>query len=132
MSVPELIRYVRTDLIAFTRHSDYEPEPTLLDRAAGVWLDCFDIPWVAPADILETLRHGKNAAIVSPELHGRQHVEFWTLLRALMASGEAAGLEQRLLLCTDYPDEAKTFSRMLRRYDQSGAVRYGRRPDRRA
>ena len=104
MSVPETLVYRRAGLRFFARESEYEPSPALYADAAGVWMDQFHSDWIAPQHILRHLDAGKQVALVSPELHGRPHEEFWTRLRT-------AGLHRQthLMLCTDFPVAARDF-----------------------
>ena len=69
--------YARAGLPFFTRHSDVEPAPALYDAADGVWLDDFDGGFIAEQRIAAHLAAGKRVAVVSPELHGRDHDAAW-------------------------------------------------------
>jgi hypothetical protein len=111
MSVPDALHYLRAGLTAFTRHSEYEAEPSFLHEAAGVWLDRFVDPWVNPSDIIGQLSAGKRVAVVSPELHRKPHLQAWGLWRAALAASALppALIAERLMLCTDFPDEAQAF-----------------------
>lgn len=102
MSVPETVVQLRLGLPVFTRASEYEMPPPLYDRAIGVWLDAFTGQWWEPAVAESFLRDGKRVCIVSPELHGRDHLPLWS---ALAASGLAA--HPALMLCTDLPEDAR-------------------------
>jgi hypothetical protein len=111
MSVPDALHYLRAGLTAFTRHSEYEAEPSFYREAHGVWLDRFVDPWVDPDEIVGQLRRGKQVAVVSPELHRKPHATAWTLWRAALRASAlpAALIDQNLMLCTDFPDEARAF-----------------------
>ena len=102
MSVPETVVQLRLGLPVFTRASEYEMPPPLYDRAIGVWLDAFTGQWWEPAVAEGFLRDGKRVCIVSPELHGRDHLPLWN---SLEASGLAA--HPALMLCTDLPEDAR-------------------------
>jgi hypothetical protein len=104
MSVPETLAYRRDGLRFFTRESEYEPNPALYADAAGVWMDMFHGEWISPARIREHLQAGKQVALVSPELHGRPHLAFWTRLRDARLHAE-----RDLMLCTDLPLAAREF-----------------------
>ena len=89
----------------FVRHSELEPMPGASPhyrRAAGVWLDAFEGQWWDAGVVLAHLAHGKEVAIVSPELHGREHTACWDLLAAADL-WHAPGV----LLCTDLPANAE-------------------------
>jgi len=102
MSVPQMIWYRNTGLKYFSRRSEYEMFPTLLDDASGVWIDCFLTDEWIDCDLVQTylLAH-KDICFVSPELHKRNYIDFWHRLRDMM-HGE-------FMLCTDYPVEADEF-----------------------
>ena len=102
MSVPETVVQLRLGLPVFTRASEYEMPPPLYDRAIGVWLDAFTGQWWEPGVAESFLRDGKRVCIVSPELHGRDHLPLWD---SLEGSGLAA--HPALMLCTDLPEDAR-------------------------
>lgn len=102
MSIPDTIQWLKTPVPVFVRQSDVEPEPPLIDRAAGVWLDAFASDWWRAETILRHLDAGRRVCIVSPDLHGRPCLPVWEYL-------DAAGLDaaDALMLCTDHPTEAR-------------------------
>lgn len=102
MSVPDSLRYLRAGLPSFTRHSDLEPDPASYEQAAGVWLDDFGGGWIAEATIAAHVGAGKRVAVVSPELHGRDHRAAWSEWRNWDVWGSG-----HVLLCTDRPAEAE-------------------------
>ena len=104
MAIPDMLGYLRAGLPFYTRHSDIEPEPILYEPAAGVWLDSFGPDWLTASVIEGHLRSGKSVCIVSPELHGRDHLAFWQQM-----SGWPIIKEKNVILCTDYPQVAKEF-----------------------
>lgn len=106
MSVPDTLGYVRHGVPLYTRCSEYEPSPACLDQAAGIWLDAFNDEWYDWQLVRGWLAAGKAVCIVSPELHGRSHHEWWEELRANQLHDEPL-----LELCTDFPDNAKDFFR---------------------
>ncbi|ODV27246.1 MAG: phosphodiesterase [Rhodanobacter sp. SCN 68-63] len=104
MSVPELVAQLQNGAPAYTRASEYENPPSCYQAAAGVWLDSFESEWYDMTFINKLLNDGKKVCIVSPELHKRDHIPLWA---ALKASGIWS--DPSLMLCTDFPSEAKTF-----------------------
>ncbi len=102
MSIPDALRYVRAGIPYFARHSDVEAQPALYAEAAGVWLDDFAGGFIAEERIAAHLCAGKRVAVVSPELHGRDHLAAWTLWRTwdVWSSDD-------VLLCTDHPTSAQ-------------------------
>lgn len=104
MSVPDLIGYCAAGIPFFTRVSEYEREPVLLAEAAGVWLDAFAADWYTDTTVRSFLAAAKRVCIVSPELHRRPHLTLWSRLKEL--DRDSSG---RLMLCTDFPEEARSF-----------------------
>lgn len=102
MAIPDMLGWLRVGVPVFTRHSDIESEPVLLDDAAGVWLDGFYSDWWDAGVIRRHLDAGRRVCIVSPELHGRDPYPVWDRLAATDLRQSA-----RLMLCTDFPADAK-------------------------
>jgi hypothetical protein len=106
MSIPDALGYLKADIRAFTRQSEYETQPAFLEQAAGVWLDAFHGPWADDSVIERHMAVGRPVALVSPELHRRPHLDEWAAWRELE---QRAGTNNLLMLCTDFPDEAERF-----------------------
>jgi len=102
MSVPDALGYVRAGLPTFTRHSDVEPDPVLLTDSDGVWLDDFDGGWLGEEQVAAHLAADRRVAVVSPELHGRDHHAVWGQWRYWNVWGHPG-----VSLCTDHPLEAQ-------------------------
>lgn len=102
MSIPDMRGYVQHNLPIFTRVSELEKIPILLNESIGIWLDEFHSTWYSPDNINQFLSNGKYVCIVSPELHGRNHIQTWHMLKSL-------SLHPNLMLCTDFPDKAQDF-----------------------
>jgi hypothetical protein len=103
-TVPDGLNYIRKGMCTFTRQSEYELVPCYYKESSGVWLDEFFSPWINEETILEHLHNRKQLCIVSPELHGRPHLERWKKYRTWDKS-----LRNRVMLCTDFPDQAEEF-----------------------
>ncbi|HEX8913960.1 MAG TPA: hypothetical protein VF796_16545, partial [Humisphaera sp.] len=101
MSVPDALGYLRHGVRAFTRQSEYEPDPAFYDRAAGVWVDCFHGDWVDAATIARHLDAGKQVCLVSPDLHKRPAADEWARLAAMPVAARAG-----VMICTDDPEGA--------------------------
>jgi glycerophosphoryl diester phosphodiesterase len=101
MSVPDAVVAVRRGLPIYTRHSDVEREPVLYAAAGGVWLDDFAGGFITEARVAAHLDAGKHVAVVSPELHGRDHAPAWREWRTWSVWRHPA-----IALCTDLPDHA--------------------------
>ena len=99
MSIPEMVYQHKTGLKVFTGLSDIIPNPILLDKAEGVWLDCFNSDWFGEKEVKEILNQGKKVCIVSPDLHKREYKNVWE--RYKNVSG--------IMICTDYPKEAEVY-----------------------
>ena len=102
MSVPDMLLYAQQQIPFYTRLSEYESPPILLDEAKGVWVDSFNKNWVDISSLLDLSTKGKQVVIVSPELHKRDHLDFWHNLKAIADN-------PMISLCTDYPKEAESF-----------------------
>ena len=99
MSIPEMVYQHKVGLKVFTGLSDILPNPILFEKAKGIWLDCFNSDWFGKKEILDLLNQGKQVCIVSPDLHKREYKYVWEKYKNI--SG--------IMLCTDYPNEAKEF-----------------------
>lgn len=99
MSVPDALGYARSKMPFAVRISEYETNERLLTDAAFVWLDAFHSDWYKVESVEKFLRLGKKVAIVSPELHGRDHLPLWRRLKSVSAN-------DGLYLCTDFVNEA--------------------------
>lgn len=102
MSTPDAVRWLKTDVPVYTRHSDIEPEPPLYEQAAGVWLDAFNSEWWDTSVIRKHLDAGKRVCLVSSELHGRDPSRAWDRI-----SSSDLTKSSDFLICTDLPEEAR-------------------------
>jgi glycerophosphoryl diester phosphodiesterase len=105
MAVPDGLIYARQQFTTYTRHSEYEPVPPYYDFAQGVWLDEFNGHWLTDAVIEGHLSQGKSLCIVSPDLHRRNNTQEWKNYKQL----EARIGHDRIMLCTDFPEQAQEF-----------------------
>lgn len=106
MAVPDALGYLHQGTPCFTRQSEIEPLPAFLDQADGVWLDCFHRDWIDAKVIGEHLQAGRRVALVSPELHGRNCETTWSVWKKACQSLELDSSDNRLILCTDFPERA--------------------------
>lgn len=102
MSVPDLRLYKDKGLPYYTRMSEVEIQPAWLENALGVWLDQFNSTWFDDKEIQDLLEKNKRICFVSSELHSRDPVPLWNLIKKFSKNSNIS-------LCTDYPDKAKKF-----------------------
>ena len=81
---------------------DFEKEMPFYKDCTTVWIDYFNGDGPTIQKVIETLKDGKIACVVSPELHKRDYQQMWEYLKPMKG-------EERLYLCTDYPDKAKEY-----------------------
>ncbi|MGX2971477.1 hypothetical protein [Helicobacter sp. T3_23-1059] len=108
MSVPDMRYYAHFGLTFFTRQSEIEQTPALYDEAEGVWCDEFYSHWISESTILAHLENGKKVAIVSPELHKRDHKSAWHDYKQILYSHNLQD-NKNIFLCTDFPHLAREF-----------------------
>ena len=99
MSIPEMVVQHKEGLKFFTGLSDIIPTPIMLEKAQGIWLDSFYSDWFSAKDIFDLQIKGKKICIVSPDLHKREYKNVWQKYKNI----------QGIMLCTDYPNEAKEY-----------------------
>lgn len=99
MSIPEMVVQHKLGMKIFTGLSDIAPSPVLLEQAEGIWLDCFNADWFGEKEIATLTSQGKKVCIVSPDLHKREHKPAWEKYKNMHG----------IMVCTDYPEEAKEF-----------------------
>lgn len=104
MSVPELVRQLKGEMIVFTGLSDIQPFPVFLDKCQGIWLDCFNSDWYDEKIVDKLLEQGKRVCVVSSDLHLRSTEKQWDILCRVKNI-----LSPNLLLCTDKPLIARDF-----------------------
>lgn len=99
MSIPEMIIQNKLGLKFFTGKSDVINFPIMFNESKGIWLDSFYSDWFEEKEIKEILAQDKKVCIVSPELHKREYKSVWQKYRNING----------IMLCTDFPLEAKEF-----------------------
>ena len=107
MSVPDGLGYLKQNIKAFTRESEYEKIPSFYDEACGVWLDEFQGHWITKEVIEKHIKNNKQICIVSPDLHKREYRNEWQCYKEIE---KELGINN-LMICTDYPEIAKEFFR---------------------
>ena len=71
---------------------------------SGVWIDTFDGSYNQVAAALSLCADEIPCAIVSPELHGRSHLDLWSDIKHNSISSHRS-----FQICTDFPEEAFHF-----------------------
>lgn len=104
MSTPELLNYEREGFPIAVRMSEFEREPLLTKTSTYIWLDSFEERWFDESVLFRLLEMGKTVAVVSPELHCRDHWHDWKFLK-----NKGLHNHPRMMLCTDFPLEARRF-----------------------
>lgn len=104
MSVPDSFAY-KNKLEFFSRQSELEEHPIFYNECRGIWMDAFyNEKWISEELIRGHLSESKVVALVSPDLHKRDYLSFWSFLKSTSLS-----LEHNIILCTDFPKEAEEF-----------------------
>lgn len=104
MSIPQMVEFKQMGLRFFTRQSEVEIEPCMYEDAAGVWIDGFwGTDWITEELLKNHIKNGKEVCLVSPELHLKDYMSFWIKLKKWNLDNS------KVILCTDYPDEAREF-----------------------
>jgi len=104
MSIPDMVFQIRRGMRVFTGLSDIMPTSVLLDKSAGVWLDCFNSDWYDADTIDDLITNGKSVCVVSADLHKRETTVQWDTIKNCKNINS-----QNLLLCTDFPEKAQEF-----------------------
>lgn len=102
MSIPDMRRCLDRKMPVFARASEVEKDPPWIAEVVGIWFDSFDGDNYDTGRIAEYLCDGKQVCIVSPELHKRPWLSVWRDIDALSVHAE-------LMICTDYPEQARQF-----------------------
>lgn len=105
MSVPDGLQYLKHDITSFTRQSEYENNPSFYNKAKGIWLDEFHKHWIDKTILENHISNKKEICIVSPDLHKRSYEKEWSNYLEI----ENALHINNLMICTDYPEQARDF-----------------------
>jgi len=107
MSVPDMLGYIKMNLNTYSRCSEIERKPSLLDKCQGVWLDNFSSNELDLKALGEFLLMGKYVTLVSPELHKYEYFSYWEEVKSYLSNNSQ--YINQIGLCTDFPMEAKEF-----------------------
>lgn len=97
-SIPEMLNFRKANLPHALRISEYEQE--LSWETPYIWLDAFISDWWIEGELLNKFSEKHFVVVVSPELHGRQHLKVWDKVIEQISDGN-----HNLGVCTDLPDE---------------------------
>lgn len=101
MSAPEMVVYHKQNFRFFTRQSEIEMVPIMYDKADGIWMDEWEKGWITADLIKKHLSNHLQMGIISPEVHGRDHIPLWNILKEIKSDD--------VMLCTDKVKEAEAF-----------------------
>ena len=104
MSIPDMVSYLSLGLPCYARNSELEPFSINHSAITGHWVDTFDDTYPQVSAALKIIESGLCAAIVSPELHGKKHIQVWEQIKS-----NELHLSPSFRLCTDFPDQAFSF-----------------------
>jgi hypothetical protein len=104
MSIPETLNYKKKGLPYLVRLSEYETLNSLITDSKGVWIDSFHDQWYEINIVESLLKTSKIVILVSPELHGREHISLWQSLK-----NKGLHKNENFYLCTDYPILAEEY-----------------------
>jgi hypothetical protein len=107
MSIPDTLGYAKSKLTFYTRCSDIEEYPALLNESDGIWLDNFSSNHLDIDSLSRFLDLNKKVVLVSPELHTFEYKPYWNQLLNYLKSNP--GKASNIGLCTDKPLDAKEF-----------------------
>lgn len=104
MSIPDTLGYLKNEMNIFVRQSEYEKDLPFYNDVKGIWLDAFENLWYTEELVKKHLNNGKKVAIVSSELHQRDYLSHWRIIK----EWEIDKLEN-IILCTDFPVKANNY-----------------------
>lgn len=107
MSLPQMVEYAKENINFFTHISDVMMVPPLIKESSckGIWVDCFYSLWYDKEKIKELLKFDKILCFVSEELHGRENLIQWKILKDFKSECKQCNI----YLCTDFPEKAKEY-----------------------
>lgn len=104
MSVPDLISGVKYNLNQYARYSNYEDPFPYSEFTNGLWIDRFNSEIPNKSEIISLFKKWSSLVFVSPELHGREYLNYWNFIKNFFKNSE-----KEIMICTDHPLEAYEF-----------------------
>jgi len=108
MSIPDTFPYIKNNLNIFLRHSDYEEPSKNFNQYDGIWIDHFERDMFSPKDLDLYLSNEKKICFVSPELHNREYIKYWEMIKRYVNKTKIAN-KKNIMICTDKTQEALEF-----------------------
>ena len=97
-SVPDIYCFKQKGIPHALRLSEFEN--TVPWTSPFIWVDSFDLEWWNLKDLIQQYSSTSKMIFVSPELHGRSHLQMWNNLSALITDPVS-----NIGICTDYPEK---------------------------
>ncbi|MNB58011.1 hypothetical protein D3C87_531100 [compost metagenome] len=104
MSIPDTRAQLAAGNPTFVRVSEEEPIIAFKKNACGIWFDAFESDEWRIEELTKLVKQNIRVCIVSPELHRRDHIQFWQNLKNADLHSN-----NNILLCTDLPEHAVNF-----------------------
>lgn len=104
MSIPDMVYQIKNKMKVFTGLSEILKHPVLFSESCGVWLDCFYSDWYDYTEIDRLINQGKKVCLVSSDLHKRNPLNQWDIVRQSKYLDSS-----NLMICTDLPEKAKEY-----------------------
>ena len=104
MSIPDTLQYLKNKIATYGRLSEFEKQIVFLDSINGVWVDNFIGEFDQVAECIKLIKKGFRTSLVSPELHGREYIKTWELIKI-----SEIHKNPKFELCTDFPEDALNF-----------------------
>lgn len=108
MSIPDTLGYLRHAMPTFVRRSEFETHSALEQRARGIWVDELTVSWLTAPALCDLAAPGMPLAIVSAEIHGRDHMVQW---HEISQASRRSPHAKEWILCTDWPEHAREYFR---------------------
>ena len=104
MSIPDLISGVKYNLNQYARYSNFEDPLPYSKFTNGVWIDGFNSKIPNKYEINSLNKKWSSLVFVSPELHGRDHLNYWNFIKIFYKKSK-----KDIMIFTDLPTEAYNF-----------------------
>ena len=96
-SIPEMRNVKNAGLPHALRISEFESE--IPWKSEFIWLDSFESDWWLNDKNTLRILSEERVIVVSPELHGRNHMQVWEVISKIMRE-----TNPQVSICTDFPE----------------------------